>query len=403
MPDSKRKNFKLGHYLPILLLMMQSAAHPIYRNCYDPQVTCPFMPSKAKAKTAAHHHKPTGCYAGKYGWTYDHNEGGWPDRKSCEGYRKNPVGLTGDPNPSEREKTVISNPCNPKVEPIYTTYISECMPNRDGPNHGTWREIPDPSEGVEINKEYTQSDIYLDGHHYLATCPYSHYPPEEGCGLKLIPDNPINTVPEKRIADLERSAVMNSAVEDIVSRVNQELLHRISDLEKRVQELEFRSDADSLVCDNCISSPSTDPELQHKPNAAGRITYGGAEEFTVYRGMCGDQECVELYRSGNPGILQAPSISLITSNCGGDHSIPHPCSAEDLKELKKVPRESPNAVSVAPKICGTSGREQCVAGGIPKTYSCTSPEGVELICGEGCRECKEVVIPFPDGSVLTKK
>lgn len=38
-----------------------------------------------------------------------------------------------------------------------------------------------------------------------------------------------------------------------------------------------------------------------------------------------------------------------------------------------------------------------------KTYSCISVEGTRLLCGEGCKDCKEIVIPFPDGSVLIKK
>lgn len=54
------------------------------------------------------------------------------------------------------------------------------------------------------------------------------------------------------------------------------------------------------------------------------------------------------------------------------------------------------------KPCGIDNHESWCYTPTSKSYPCISPSGARLICGEGCKDCKEVVIPFPDGSALYK-
>lgn len=203
---------------------------------------------------------------------------------------------------------------------------------------------------------------------------------------------------------------------------------RISDLEKRVKELDSRQamqDGGHLpLCDNCFDSPDYDPS---KPTIARKPSYDTTE-------LCGENRHLERWSLGDVGIAAypislppgyQPSSTLAPQgdshpdkcvpdkmlNCwakGGEDDpsdeVCHPMPKHDSESIYRR-GISPLPPDIAAKLAkgeyGDPGINQ-LAPIAPKSYSCTSPSGARLICGEGCKDCKEVVIPFPDGSALYK-
>lgn len=183
-----------------------------------------------------------------------------------------------------------------------------------------------------------------------------------------------------------------------------ELHQKISDLEKRVKELDSRQrmhNGGPLLCDNCFDGPKYDPS---KPTIARKPSYDTTE-------LCGENRHLERWSPGDVGIAVYP-IALPPGYQPSSTSAPQGDSHPD-KCVEDKPAPKPDvsdgtdgfAKGTQVKTCDECTFDRNIKvdlGELPKSYSCTSPSGARLICGEGCKDCKEVVIPFPDGSALYK-